>query len=557
MPAAGDMLREPQSKKGPTSDRAASISFSSRRATTGVSAVAAVLLLVLAWRGLHLPYDFQIDPNLSHVLFGLHLADTQVFTNVFYPGFVNFMAEAIAIKIAGVPLASSAAFGLISIEKATFAARAAQFVITAGTVTAWLFAIRQWLLLIQRTRDQSTTGSAYPMTIVIAAMLLVFNYGTVYSAYFLRPDNALSAAIAVGLTICIAMFDRASAGVEVGPSWLVAFGAWVYMMTATKSQGQVLITAAIVFVLWMIHDRPAAFVTSTRARGFASLVVVIALVALVLRAHPSWGGLPLQSRVLCGAVVCLEVFAVALPSTWRANSFFQMYLYGVAGWGLVFLIVSIALPGQANVNNVLSISNPAYTIIEQLGINNVKLAWGPIAFILWHLSTYEAPILVLCVVGFFLRSRKAVAILTAIAAVMVVLVSLRLAGYYNLILVVPVLVAAASIALYDLFSGRYASHVPYVAIPPLILFSVMSMSLHQRHLDAYDTICILHGSLSTVSYEPDTIAVESSLASTNRIYFDSYAKPIFYLNYWPEIIARLKNDPETLAFLNGDSRTCR
>lgn len=85
----------------------------------GISALISIpILICLAWGGLTLPFDFQPDPNYSHVLNGLHIADTGRFDNTFYPGVVNFYLMALFNLVAGIELPSSDLFGISSVEKA-------------------------------------------------------------------------------------------------------------------------------------------------------------------------------------------------------------------------------------------------------------------------------------------------------------------------------------------------------------------------------------------------------------------------------------------------------
>lgn len=67
------------------------MSASFKNIQLGIAALMSVLILIyLAWGRLTLPFDFQPVPNYSHLLNGLHIADTRKFDNTFYPAVVNF-----------------------------------------------------------------------------------------------------------------------------------------------------------------------------------------------------------------------------------------------------------------------------------------------------------------------------------------------------------------------------------------------------------------------------------------------------------------------------------
>lgn len=523
-----------------------------KKAQLRIAALASSLILIfLAWGGLGLPFDFQPDPNYSHVLNGLHLADTGRFDNTFYPGVVNFYLMALFNLVSGVDLPSSELFDISSVEKATHIARFAQATITTLALWAWLYAFST---LIDFNKNNYRERLAYSVALFATLCFMAFSYAFIYQTYFLRPDNSLSLCLALGLALFTKIKGLASNDGRVKHLHLLCVGVWVFFMTATKSQGQIFLGIGLAYLIYIgsckkaLIDQPSEALKISRAILFASL---FGLLAVTLNGIDSF---TFENK--CAIFFLNFSLAALLLINLLSNSFFSIAaLHIAAGWSICLVFTYFITGGQSQ--SVLEIANPIHTLIVQAKYKNLNISADPLIFHLKHLGMYGAVPILFGVTGAIAFRKKEIILLMTLGMLMIFVVSLRLPGYYNAILFMPFFCISAGLSIHCMFVDK-TNIRKYIFTMLLIgIHIALNISLHSSHITALQAACLARGSLAGVRYDPDTINIKYTMKNEGWAdYSKHYFTVITDFDYWPTIREKLKADKKFQELLQGTLITC-
>lgn len=509
------------------------------------------IMVFLAWGGLTLPFDFQPDPNYSHVLNGLHLADTGRFENTFYPGVLNFYMMALFNLLAGVTLPSSPVFGIDSLQKATYVARSSQMAITIFAMWGWMYALST---LIQFRKNDERERLAYSIALVATLSFMVFSYAFIYEAYFLRPDNALSLCIALGFALFATMRQTALESGRLKTSHLLYVGIWMFSMTATKSQGQALIAFGILYVFFIAVRWKLAVAPSHRFMGVLRAAVAITLAGtLVIVARGLEGYTEINKFALWTLLGLLSV--ILLVSLLSRAAAAVVALHITAAWCACLILMYLITKGQTP--QVIELANPINSFIIQTQVGNLKIEARPIIFHLQHAGIYGMVPLFLCFAGAIVFRKKSMFLLIGVGLLMILTTSLRLPGFYNGILYLPFFFIAAGLSLYHFFNEKFKPSAVVVVFLLIGCHVAANVTLHTGQITALHAACLNRGSLVGVRYDPDAINLRYTIRNEGWAeYSQHYFTVITDFGYWPEIRDKLKKDKKFDELLAGTLTTC-
>ena len=528
------------------------MSTSFKRTQLSIAALVSVpILIFLAWGGLTLPFDFQPDPNYSHVLNGLHIADTGRFDNTFYPGVVNFYLMALFDLVSGVALPSSELFGIASVEKATYIARSAQITITLLTTWAWMYAFST---LIYFRKMSYREHFAYSIALFSTLCFMVFSYAFIYQAYFLRPDNSLSLCLALGLALFSKIRNIAVNNSPLKQSYLFYVGIWVFFMTATKSQGQVYIGIGVLYVLCIGISNKINIIKSNNATKISRGILVISIIGSLIVAVNGIDILSVENKYFDFFII-IFLMTILLISLMTDVFFAMAALYISAGWCISLIFIYFLTNGQFQ--SVLEIANPIHSFIVQVKYSNLSISAAPLLFHIKHIGIYGLIPMFFCIVGVAFLRRRVIFLLMGLGTLMILTVSLRLPGYYNAILFMPFFCIAAGLSIYYFFIERFNKYGYLVVMLLIGIHVALNVSLHSSHITALHAACLSRGSLVGVRYDPDTVNIKYTMRNEGWTeYSKHYFTVITNFDYWPTIRDKLKNDKKFQELLQGTLTTC-
>lgn len=517
-----------------------------------VAAILSIPMMVfISWNGLTLPFDFQPDPNYSHMLNALHLADTGRFENTFYPGVVNFYLMAVYDLLAGITLPSSPSFGIDSLQKATYAARAAQLTITIFAMWGWMYALSTFIgfkKLNERERF------AYSIALVATLCFMMFSYAFIYQTYFLRPDNSLSLCIALGFALLATIRNVALESGQIKSKHLLLVGIWMFFMTATKSQGQAFLGLGILYVFYiavsnkLILTASPVTMHSLRAMVLACLLgaVAIAIHFLTMLSHFDQIAL----------VVLIGILTVMLGISFIPHSIAAVAaLHITAAWCGCLICIYFLMKGM--LPQVIAVANPFNTLINQMGMGNLKVEARPLFFHLEQAGIYGMVPVFLSFVGVIVFRKKAIFFLIVLGLCMIGITSLRLPGYYNGILYMPFFYTAAGLSIYYFLTEKMNNSGALIFMLLVGCHITSNIALHSSHMTALHAACLSKGSLVGARYDPDTVHLMATIRNGGSPdYYKFYLGTITNFDFWPVIRDKLKRDPKYQQLLDGTLPTC-